>query len=104
MHSGTLSAALGDYARALTNNPWLSYYPFALSSVYPTRYGGRWVLRDADGAYVPIHSAFTHRWSLLALSGACPLDVAGEWNGRDFWPTGVCVDGRFVDLNRVGKL
>ena len=103
IHAESLPDALERYARALANNPWLGPFPFILAALYPTRIGGLLLLRDAAGVSLPLDSAFSHRWPLLALSGDRPLDVAGEWNGRGFWPTGVCVDGRFVDMNQIGS-
>ncbi len=99
---------LTAYCNALTQNPWLPTFPFVLDAVYPTRYSGKWVLRDSAGAYLPLSSGFSHKWPLLALSGDHPIGVAGEWNGRDLWPlsafVGVPSDRRFVDFSSIGKL
>jgi hypothetical protein len=100
----TIQGGIDAYSRALACNPWLLQYPFLLDSVIPMRHAGQWVLREADGAYLPINDKFPHKWSLLALGGGGPLQVAGEWNGTDLLPTGAVTNGRFVDFNIVGKL
>jgi hypothetical protein len=100
----SIQAGIEAYSRALACNPWLLQYPFLLDSVIPQRHAGQWVLREANGAYLPIAGGFPHPWSLLALGGGGPLQVAGEWNGCDLLPTGAMTKGRFVDFSIVGKL
>lgn len=100
----TIQEGIEAYSRALACNPWLLQYPFPLDGVIPVRHAGQWVLRDAEGIYLPLASNFPHKWSLLALGGGGPLQVAGEWNGRELLPTGAVTNGRFVDFNIVGKL
>lgn len=92
------------YSAALALNPWLPQFPMFLDAVIPIRHNGGWVLREPEGVYLPIATGFQQKWSLLALGGNAPIQVAGEWDGVGFFPTSAIVDGRFVDFNRIGKL
>jgi hypothetical protein len=100
----SIHASVVGYSRALSQNPWLPQFPFLLDKVIVTRYSNDWVLREADGTYLPIAERFKHKWSLLALSGGHPIQVAGEWDGATFFPTGAMADERFVDFGVIGKL
>lgn len=100
----TIQQGIEAYSRALARNPWLLYFPMLLDRVVPTRHAGNWVLREPGGAYLPVARAFPHKWSLLALGGGHPIQVAGEWDGYEFLPTGAVLAGRFVDFNLVGKV
>ncbi|MGJ3240938.1 MAG: hypothetical protein ACFE0Q_19675 [Anaerolineae bacterium] len=86
------------YAHALTRNPWLQQYPFLLADMIPTEHEGHWVIRDHQGAYLPLSQHFTQHWHLLALSGGYPVQLAGEWDGQYLLPTGALADGRYVDF------
>lgn len=93
------------YSDALARNPWLPYFPMLLDAVVPMRLENRWILREeADGTYLPIAPRFDYQWSLLALSGGYPIQVAGEWDGANLQPTGAMVGGRFVDFDMIGKI
>ena len=93
------------YSRALSQNPWLPQFPFLLNEVITTRFGGGWVLREPDGTYLPLSERFKEKyWSLMALSGGHPIQVAGEWDGASFYPTGAVAEGRFVDFEEIGKI
>jgi hypothetical protein len=100
----SISASITAYSRALAQNPWLLQFPFFLEAVIPTRYSGSWIVREAGGAYLPIARGFKHKWSLLALSGGSPLQLAGEWDGQAILPTGAVVGGRFIDFNQIGAI
>jgi hypothetical protein len=83
----------------------LLQFPFLLDNVITTRYNNVWVLREEDGTYLPISERFKEKyWSLMALSGGHPIQVAGEWDGTTFYPTGAVADGRFVDFEEIGKI
>jgi hypothetical protein len=93
------------YSRALSQNPWLPQFPFLLDKTVTTRFGGGWVVREADGTYLPLSDRFKEKfWSLMALCGGSPIQVAGEWDGTSFYPTGAVADGRFVDFEEIGKI
>lgn len=100
----TIHQSVERYSAALSQNPWLTEFPFLLDAVIPVRYSGQWILREIDGVYLPLASNFEQRWSLLALSGGHPIQVMGEWDGGQFLPTGAIAEGRFVDFNLIGKL
>lgn len=95
---------IAAYAHALSQNPWLPQFPFLLENVIPVHQDNQWLIREIDGTYLPLAPAFQHKWSLLALSGGHPVQVAGEWDGTVFHPTGALDKGRFVDFGLIGKI
>lgn len=107
------------YAEALAGNPWLESWPAAVDQVTPvlvenpgSRRGnspgfGRsagCVIVDRDGQCLPVDGRFRESWALLAISGGRPVDLFGEWNGRDFLPLCGVADCRWYSLWReVGR-
>src|SRR5262249_22140085 len=94
---------LEAYRKAILCNPWLEEFPMLLEGVVPGRYDGKWILRDAEGSYLPLSPNFEHRYALLALSGNYPITVAGAWDGIQLLPSSVIANGRFIDLNLVDE-
>ena len=81
--------ALRCFAAALAGNPWLDLYPFFLAGVIPAKIDGRWMVVDRRWVGLPLLSegcSASTGWRLLALGGAEPLDIFGEWDGRGFRP------------------
>ena len=54
---------------------------------------------DADGAALPLTPG--DYWLLLAISGGLPLDLAGEWDGRQLRPLGALSDGVYHPLGEA---
>ena len=75
-----------NYAAALAMNPWLGARPFVLGPVHPVIDGERLFLEDAARRRIAVSARFALAWHLLALAGADPLNILGEWNGVDFEP------------------
>lgn len=90
------AAFLDDAAQALARQPFLDRLCCPLRAVTPLCTAGGFLLRDRDGAGLPLHGG--DHWKLLALSGGRPLDVACEWNGRALLPLGAIADGAFHGL------
>lgn len=81
----SFAVCLRQAAHALGCQPWLGRLACVVRGVVPViGLDDRWSLVDRDRAAVPL--AGTGTWSLLAISGGHPIDVAGEWNGRDLRP------------------
>lgn len=100
-----IQTCIENYSQSLAQNPWLAHYPFLLDQVVTLPYGKGWVLREENGDYLPISERFRSKyWVLMALSGGRPIQVAGEWNGEKFYPTGASVDNRFIDFADIGKI
>jgi hypothetical protein len=79
------AACLHDAAAALGRLPWLGRLLWVVCDVVPVvGPDERWSLVDRDRAALPL--AGTGTWSLLALSGGNPIDVAAEWDGRVLRP------------------
>ncbi len=76
-----------DFARALSENPWLEEFPAVVGGALP---GPEGLL--VDGRLVPYRQPFPRVWQLLALSGGGPVTVAGEWDGKRLRPLTVWSD------------
>jgi hypothetical protein len=55
-------------------------------------------MRDAKGATVSLVRGFANAWPLLAVCGATPVCVFGEWDGRALRPLSAFAAGRFIPL------
>ncbi len=101
---GSLAEAVADAADSLRTAPWRTRHPAALSQVTVGQAGGmaagtagsRWHVSDATGS-LPMTEDADH-WLLLAVSGAHPVDVFGELDGRSFRPLSVWLDDGVVAL------
>ncbi len=72
-------------AQRVAGCPWASLHPVVLRGALPLRHAER--LRViVDGRALPVSLSDADCWTLLALSGGRPLDLAGEWDGQAFAP------------------
>ena len=94
--TATLDVAtlLLHYAHTLAANPFLDTYPMQLDGVVPHIDGGRWSLRTADGAVIPVQEGFRHGWQLHAVAGGAPANVFGVWNGSAYLPLSIACGPR----------
>lgn len=94
----TFFAALAETAVLLAGDPWLERTPWLVHGCTPLRNDDAWLLRDAEGAAVPLARHFPNAWPLLAISGGAPVTIFGEWDGHALFPLSVIADGRFISL------
>ena len=92
-------ALLSAYAQALAANPFIEHFPMQLEQVAPQLENGRFVLRAADGAVLPLHRAFRHGWQLHAIAGGAAVGVFGVWNGYAFLPLAATCGARLHTLD-----
>lgn len=85
---------LTRYAAALAANPFLEAFPMQLDGVVPQCDAGRWSLRTAGGALVPVQDGFRHGWQLLAVAGGAPAHVFGVWDGIALLPLSIACGAR----------
>lgn len=104
---GTVTEALGAYAKALCADPWLESWPVVLRDVVPIPPAGPpddeggWQVADAEGeAALPVttDTAASGLWDLLAVSGGGPVTVFGECGHRGFAPYATWAEGELVAL------
>ncbi|GAA4928577.1 SWIM zinc finger family protein [Actinoplanes utahensis] len=91
--AGTIRAALAEWSRLLSAEPWRFDAPMLLSAVVPTADG---LLVDAEGAALPLAPGHREPWWLLAAAGAAPATVAAEWSPSGLRPLAAWTGGRFV--------
>jgi len=81
------------YAEALALQPWLDRTFASLRAVTPVRTGAGCIVRDADGDALPLTRG--DAWTLFALSGGEPIDLAAEWNGEALTPVALVHAGEY---------
>jgi len=93
---------LGQVAQILALQPWQDYFLCVLNTVIPfyEHETGHWWIRDAQNKVLPL--AKGNYWSLLALSGGYPIDIACEWNGATLTPLGALIEKRYHSIVREG--
>ncbi|MCA9805803.1 MAG: SWIM zinc finger family protein [Cyanobacteria bacterium HKST-UBA02] len=96
------SGALADYARALSRNPWLESYPFAISNVVPVLEGESVSFIDRQSNLLRARLGRRDRWRLLSVSGGGPVDIFGEWDGDSLMPLSVTSGKSFLSLEAEG--
>ena len=89
VHTSDISVAVslqdadGHYAAALTANPWLDTLPVILRDITAVQVDDDWVIRDADGAAMPLPPRSDRGWHLragLTAPTGAPLWIL-EWRG-----------------------
>ncbi len=101
--AASLADALGEYARALAQQPWLETWPMRVNGVVSQVRGehGNLLLSDERGRGLSIVDRFTGAWHLLAISGGAPLEVFGEWDGNALRPLAARSRGRLFAFTQT---
>lgn len=94
--------ALTGYARAISLNPWLEAYPFAISNVVPVLDGDSVAIVDRLSNLLRLRIGRRDQWRLLSVSGGGPVDVFGEWDGDSLTPLSVTYGENFLSLDAGG--
>jgi hypothetical protein len=97
----SINDAIASHGQSLALNPWLSRFPILLEEVFVTRFDNHWILRHADGTYLPIDNQFAHKWVLYGLSGGHPLQITALWDGSKAMPLGAATGQRWIDFDNV---
>lgn len=92
----SIVTALSTYTKALACHPWIEQFPLSLQAIIPLRHHDGWAVRNSAGYLLPITPRFEQGWQLLALSGGHPINVFGEWNGKDFLPLSALAEDKFI--------
>lgn len=88
---------LDRFARELAQQPFRERTGVVVTGVVPAvdAAGGAWLI---DEGGVGLRLATADPWTLPALSGGAPIEVAGEWDGAQLTPLGAGAEGRFHAL------
>jgi len=83
--AATLAEERERIARRIGACPWTPLHPMVLGAARPDLDGDTfWAV--VDGQRVRLQTTDEDRWALLALSGAHPVHLCGEWDGQALWP------------------
>jgi hypothetical protein len=72
-------------AHRVAGCPWVGLHPVVLCDARPLRHGDHLLLL-IDGRALTVSLGDADAWTLLAVSGGRPLNLAGEWDGQAFAP------------------
>lgn len=93
-------ALLENYAQALAKQPWIRNFPVLLEDVQIVPTSSGLSLIDAQSATLPVEASEAHQWIALAVAGAAPLPLFGEWAGAGFRPLSAFEGGRVIQLQQ----
>ncbi len=93
-----INAALFEYIKALSSQPWIERFPLSLQAIIPQQHKNSWALRDSTNNILPITPKFDQGWQLLAISGGHPINVFGEWNCNCFFPLSAWAEDYFISF------
>lgn len=94
----TMRDLLDVYSSALASNPWLEQICIPLEEVTPVRQGEAWFVVDSAQAALSVRIRDAEGFTLLAVSGGRPVDLAATYDGCVLRPLGVVADGAFLSL------
>lgn len=98
--SETIPQMLTRMSTVLACNPWTDRIPVVMQSLTPVSDdSGNWFAVGQEGQALPLQGR--QHWIWMALSGGAPLDVAGEWDGKQFLPLACMVNGAYTLLTEV---
>lgn len=90
--------ALEQHADALAANPFIERIALLVHGAQVGGTAGATTLVQG-GRALPVHPAFRHHWPWLAVSGAHPVGVIGEWDGHALLPLSVWADGQLHNFD-----
>jgi hypothetical protein len=91
-----LEAFLDRVSAEVARDPWVRRSGGALRQVVPMVQKDGWWLRDRRGRGLPVE--MDEPWTLLAISGGHPVDVAVEWDHRNLRPLAAVAAGLYQEL------
>jgi hypothetical protein len=91
-----LATIRAQLAELLAADPWASRLPVVMAGtpIPPAAPGGAWQLRDSTGAALTLTDVDGDLWPLVAQSGGEPVQLMGEYDGRELAPLAVLPDDR----------
>ena len=93
----SLNAFLSRVADANAQVPWLEQHPGVLRAMtLLATTDGPWLVRDPDGATLPLHG--DEHWQALALTGGTPCDLVVVWDGEALELLALYHEGHFTPL------
>ncbi len=87
------------FSMIIAKNPWLHSFPFLINDVIPIFENNTFKLIDCNGMAIQFKGNDNMAgWKAIAVSGHCPIDVAGEWDGHQFHCLSIFNEGRLISL------
>lgn len=78
--------------------PFNGQRPVIIEQVKPVQYNGLWWLVDSDNSLVRLKEHYPHLYTILALSGGEPLNMAVIGREHTYEPLGVWVRGDYLAI------
>lgn len=89
---------LEQFSAATASNPWLEQVVVPLKGVTPVKLSEDWYVVDASGAALSAKIRAPEGFTLLAVSGGAPVDLAVAYDGRAVRPLAVMTAGQWHSL------
>ncbi|MEZ4677758.1 MAG: SWIM zinc finger family protein [Caldilineaceae bacterium] len=102
IHTDSIGNALAAYRQGMTQNPWLTRFPLALTNVavaleQPGNADTPFVYDQAQHQ-LPLSKRAKTLWQLLSITGGHPVQLFGEWLDDGLLPLGLWHEGRYWTL------
>lgn len=96
----TIEANFQQFTALLTANPWLNKSLFLLQNVQLLQIDKKWYIADEAQQILPIKTQSDSLYTLLAVTGNRPFDMAGEWNvdGNILIPLSIWTENEVIPL------
>lgn len=93
-----LDAMCDALSQVRAQHPWIGEVVVPVRQLVPLKTAAGWMLIDGDQRGLPATLSDTSGWTLLAVSGGSPVDVAVGFDGRKLRPQAVVTGGEFRSL------
>lgn len=91
----TIEECFTQLSQALALNPWVRTFPFLLKNVRLVQINKQWAVVDENRFSLPFSVSNELLYKIFAITGNQPFHLTGEWNGKEFLPFTIWIDGRF---------
>ncbi|HEY4384567.1 MAG TPA: SWIM zinc finger family protein, partial [Ktedonobacteraceae bacterium] len=94
-----IATFLSRLATTLAVQPWRNRFLCVMrnTTIFYEQATSRWWLRDQQGQALPLAMTGNGYWTLLAISGGNPVDIAAEWNGETLTLLGMVAEHGYVN-------
>jgi hypothetical protein len=94
-----IATFLSTLATTLAIQPWRNRFLCVLrnTTIFYEQATSQWWVRDQQGQALPLAMTANGYWTLLAISGGNPVDIAAEWNGETLTLLGMIAERGYVN-------
>jgi hypothetical protein len=94
----SIDDVLNRYSHRLAAAPFIGPIAFGFLGVTPARRAEQWFIFDYRNAALPLKARDDIAWTCMAVSGGGPIDLIGEFDGREIRPLALLHDRQYFSL------